>query len=513
MTKGRTYHDPQFRYIDQFSHREIVQLTNYLGVDSSPAWSPKGRQIAFVSTRGGNNHIWLADLDKTGEDRFIELSRSFEVNAKHPIWSVDGRYLAWAAVTDDGLHKIYVWDSEQKADPPREVGLGDWPAFSPDVQYLFTTLQTPQKTYLTAYPLDGSGLLLLQPLQLTGDVLGLVWGDVKVSGAIVDLQIPTPTALYTTEMIDDPRVPFGRKQVIDLNGVDAPHPSLHDAVDEAFYAFRDRLASQVGWDLLASLENAYVPLTVALEPGRQGDWLYTGRAFAVNPVPITAGWMAVVREDYGPETYWRIYLRPRLQDGSRGMPLHDLPWDFNARYNGSPLPYEQGGALSETVPAGYWVDLTRLAEAYDWEILPAIHNWRAVYSAARFNQFVKTDGLDWKTAMLELYPPEALYTATPIPTPTMTLSPTPWWYKSPTPTPTVTNTPTPTNTSTPTRTPTPTKTGTPTKTSTPTQTGTPTQTFTITLSPTITPSPTSTLTPSITPSPTVRIPPTETSRP
>ena len=31
MTKGRTYQDPQFRYIDQYSEREVLQLTNYLG--------------------------------------------------------------------------------------------------------------------------------------------------------------------------------------------------------------------------------------------------------------------------------------------------------------------------------------------------------------------------------------------------------------------------------------------------------------------------------------------------
>jgi len=372
---------------------------------------------------------------------------------------------------------------------------------------------------LTAYPVASSGLLLLQPVLMPGAVSGLVWGDVNVSGAVVNLDVPTPTPLYTPHMIDDPRVPFGRKQVVDLVGVEAPYPKLHDAVDEAFYAYQDRLASLVGWDLLSSLENAYVPLTTSLDPGRQGDWLYTGRAFAVNSVPITAGWMTVVREDYGPETYWRVFLRVRNQNGSEGIPLHDLPWNFDARYSSIPLPYEQGGALAETVPTGYWIDMTWLAAAFDWEILPALSNWRAVFSSARFNQFVKLDGLDWTSAMLELYPPEALHTATPFPTPTMTLSPTPWWYKSPTPTPTVTNTPTPTNTSTSTKTSTPTKTNTPTRTPTPTKTGTPTKTSTatdtptITLTPTVTLPPTATPTPSITPSPTVWVPPTETRAP
>ena len=492
--------------------QDAIRLTHYLGVDSSPAWSPKGRQVAFVSTRGGRNHIWIADLDKTGDDRFLELSRSFEATAKHPVWSSDGRYLAWAAVTDQGLHKIYLWDS-QGDDLIREVGMGDWPAFSPDDQVLITTLQTSQQTYLTAYPLDGSELLILQPFGMPGSISGLIWGDALVSGSIIISNLPTVTPLYTPAIIDDPRIPFGRVQLVELDGVDAPYPKLHDAVDEAFYAFRDQLAAQVGWDLFSGLENAYVPLTSSLDPGKQGDWLYTGRAFSVNTVPVTAGWMAVVREDYGPETYWRVYLRARTQDGTRGQPLHDLPWNFNARYSGLPLPYEQGGALAEAVPPGYWVDMTGLAAALDWEVLPALSNWRVVYASARFNQFFKSDGLDWKTAMLEIYPPEALQTATPIPTPTITPTPTPWWYKSPTPTPTITNTPTPTDTSTPTRTATPTRTSTPSRTLPPTATGTPTRTGTATNTATITPSPTHTPTPTWTPSLTVWIPATETFAP
>ena len=31
MPKGQTYHDPQFRYVDSYSGREILRLTDYLG--------------------------------------------------------------------------------------------------------------------------------------------------------------------------------------------------------------------------------------------------------------------------------------------------------------------------------------------------------------------------------------------------------------------------------------------------------------------------------------------------
>ena len=56
------------------------------------------------------------------------------------------------------------------------------------------------------------------------------------------------------------------------------------------------MVQATGWDALGSLENAFVPLTTSLDPGYQEDWLYTGRAFAVNSLMVNAGWMAVVRE-------------------------------------------------------------------------------------------------------------------------------------------------------------------------------------------------------------------------
>ena len=31
MPKGQTYHDPQFRYVDAYSGREVLRLTDYLG--------------------------------------------------------------------------------------------------------------------------------------------------------------------------------------------------------------------------------------------------------------------------------------------------------------------------------------------------------------------------------------------------------------------------------------------------------------------------------------------------
>src|SRR5271157_319923 len=53
-----------------------VLLTDDPSANHSPAWAPNGRQIAFVSNRTGDDDVWLADLDKTGPDRFTDISQT-----------------------------------------------------------------------------------------------------------------------------------------------------------------------------------------------------------------------------------------------------------------------------------------------------------------------------------------------------------------------------------------------------------------------------------------------------
>jgi TolB protein len=209
----------------------------------------------------------------------------------------------------------------------------------------------------------------------------------------------------------------------------------------SFQALRTQVEKLAGWDALSKLENAYVPLTTPLDPGLGEDWLYTGRAFTLNPVLVQANWMAIVREDFGQQIYWRIYLRTTAQDGSQGMPLMQIPWDFSARASNSSA-YENGGRVMDSIPGGYWLDLTTLAAQYGWERLPALTNWRTYYAGARYNELAFPQGLDWRNAMLQLYPPEVLVTPTIVIPPTRTPTRTPLWLRSPTPTRTPTTQPT-----------------------------------------------------------------------
>jgi len=444
---------------------EPALLTDDPGSDHSPAWSPDGRLIAFVSNRTGDADIWLANLDKTAE-RFTNLSHSPSGNESHPAWSPDGSRMAWAAsIPSPGYAGVYLWDISRPEIGALWAGSGTWPTFDSSGTRILTAVDTPQQQLLTAYTLDGGPVLL--PRELPGRLRGLIGPRVALPDPLPEgfreAAAQTPQPLFVGQVAPLSDVPSKRWHVVSLPDVQAPAASLHALAAQPFQDLRERVIAEVGWDPLASLESAYLPLTTALDPGLSEDWLYTGRAFAINTLMVNAGWMAVSREDIGDRTYWRLHVRTQNQDGSQGAPLTDPPWDINTRYQLDPKAYEAGGSYAP-VPTGYWVDLTSLAGAYGWERLPALPDWRTYYSGARFTEFALTGGLDWYSAMLELYPPEALLTPTAVLPPTVTPSRTPSPTATPSPTRTPSATPTaslsptprpPTSTSTPPSTPAP----------------------------------------------------------
>jgi TolB protein len=421
---------------------EPIQLTDDPGIDRAPAWSPQGREIAFVSSRTGDEEIWLARLDNVS-GRFYNVSRNPLTQDQYPVWSEDGQRLAWSAERN-GDHRLTVAESTKLDEPAALIGESSRAAWSTDGKIIYSEVLGPNQVGLAAY-LPETGRISLPLTPLPGPISGMVWVRGPLFGWLADKIFHPDQDLAQPlwqPMLTKTVEPAGRMGLVPLTDVTAPQPLLHDAVDEAYNALRLQIAAECGWDALSSLENAYIALTTPPTPSMHNDWLYTGRGFALNPLLASAGWMTISREDFGGQTYWRVYLKARYQDGSMGMPLNKMVWDISARYSGDTRAYEEGGKLGQT-PAGYWIDLTELAGRFGWERLPSLVNWRTFYPSIRSNQFVITGGLDWRQAMGELYPPEALITATSVPTVTRTPTATlrrPTWAVTATPTPTLTPT-------------------------------------------------------------------------
>jgi TolB protein len=434
--------------------QEPIQLTNQPGADICPAWDPNGRTIAFISDREGNPDLYLANLDDP-DQRFENLTRTPIDVESAPAYSPDGARLAYS-VRQGGVDEIRVLDLNLATRAPGSIGQGAQPAWSPDGTSLAAVVDSPRSAHLVVYALEARAGFPAG-LARTGDVQSLAWSPVGLPGeaAVRATEIPVspPLAEPESETLSD----LGRYQLVTLPDYGSTPHQLSDAVDQAFNALRDRVAREAGWDFLGSLEHAFVGLNDPLPPGfAYADWLYTGRAFSFNLAAFQAGWVEVLREDFAGQTYWRIFVRASQQDGSLGEPLRARPWAFDSRFAGDPTAYDQGGQPRPGIPAGYYIDFTRLAGDFGFERLPALTNWRTYYPAARFNEFARIEALDWGQAMLQLYPPEAIITPTPYRTPTLTptstLRPTstPWWWRWRTPTVTRTPTPMPSPTSTPT---------------------------------------------------------------
>ena len=152
----------------------------------TPAWSPDGRKLAFVSRRDGNSEIYVINADGSGQENLTQ----HPARDSHPSWSRDGRKLAFVS-RRDGNSEIYVMNADGSGlrnvtrAPSNDLG----PAWSPDGGAIaFVKIQgkcagsAPDRrcsnnygTYLYVVNGDGSGLrrLTTQPdyvfkLQLVG---------------------------------------------------------------------------------------------------------------------------------------------------------------------------------------------------------------------------------------------------------------------------------------------------------------------------------------------------------
>lgn len=433
---------------------EITRLTMNDFEDYDPDWSPNGDQIIYVGAYNNTPRLWMVTfIDNQIQVEPLGVKSGYD--PRNPVWSPDGSSLAWSEMIGN-RRTIMTWENGQVSEKPEPLSEGDFPAWSQDGSILFNIIPQPNQTYLSANSLP-YGNLVYPVTPTSGMVENLVWSKTSLPSPVPDwittLQTQSLDPIFLLAITPPADNMPDRYQVVPVPNVKAPFPMLHDLTDESFIALRERVKVETGWDVLANLENAFLPISEVANPNLQENWLYTGRAFSLNTIPMNLDWMFITHETYGDQSYFHMYVRPIYQDGSMGKPVLQKAWDINARFTNDPAAYEDGGMEMDSYSEGYWVDLTDLALRYGWERIEASPNWTTYYQGARFNLFALRSGLNWKDAMLELYPLEVFITPTPLAAPTITLTPTRRLIK--TLTPTITPSPTTTSTRRPTWTPLP----------------------------------------------------------
>ncbi|MFT7437922.1 MAG: TolB protein [Polaribacter sp.] len=78
------------------------QLTNFRGLNGAPSWSPDGKQLALVLSKDGNPEIYILDL---ATNKFARMTRHFAIDTE-PTWSPDGKSLLFTS-DRGGTPQIY----------------------------------------------------------------------------------------------------------------------------------------------------------------------------------------------------------------------------------------------------------------------------------------------------------------------------------------------------------------------------------------------------------------------
>jgi dipeptidyl aminopeptidase/acylaminoacyl peptidase len=127
-------------------------------LDSSPSWSPDGKQIAFIRRLPPN--FWYADVfvmnaDGSNQRRLTQNGRV--VHYSTVTWSPDGTKLAFVGppVVGDIYIQIYVINADGSNQQP--IGRGENPAWSPDGSKLAFPYSSTSDQGLYVMNPDGSG--------------------------------------------------------------------------------------------------------------------------------------------------------------------------------------------------------------------------------------------------------------------------------------------------------------------------------------------------------------------
>jgi TolB protein len=134
---------------DGYGPQTIVSSNDPL---MSPAWSPDGSRIAYVSFEDAQPSIWVQEV-LTGRRERVTAFKG--INGA-PAWSPDGRFLA-LTLSKDGNPDVFVLNLARRTLRPltRHWAIDTEPAWSPDGRYVFFTSDRGGAPQIYRVPVSG----------------------------------------------------------------------------------------------------------------------------------------------------------------------------------------------------------------------------------------------------------------------------------------------------------------------------------------------------------------------
>jgi Tol biopolymer transport system component len=114
--------------------RRAVQITRQTGQVQTPSVGPNDREIVYLSDSGGHGNLWITDTT-TGASRQLTYEQDPDVILGVPVWSPDGRHIAFYA-TRDGVGGNWLVNPDG-GDPRELIRAGGWATWSSDGRWMY----------------------------------------------------------------------------------------------------------------------------------------------------------------------------------------------------------------------------------------------------------------------------------------------------------------------------------------------------------------------------------------
>ena len=135
MFMSSMYGNPEL-FIADASGARPKRLTFSNGANTSPSWNPKtGQQVAFVSDRGGIPLLYTMNVDGSNQTKVDLPDKGYVID---PAWSPNGQLLAFSWRRPNGNYDLYVMElvTHELVELTRDVGRNERPSWAPDGRHI-----------------------------------------------------------------------------------------------------------------------------------------------------------------------------------------------------------------------------------------------------------------------------------------------------------------------------------------------------------------------------------------
>ncbi len=157
-------------YVFDVASKNTKQITSGDYDDERPAWSPDGKQIAFASNRSTpdpdrtpDSNIWVVEADNADKGSHLTQVTTNPGADESPAWSPDGKWIAYITQLDP---KLYIYATHHVAVSPAAGGeakvltksfdrMASEPKFAPDGKSIYFIADDDGTQNLCSIPVGG----------------------------------------------------------------------------------------------------------------------------------------------------------------------------------------------------------------------------------------------------------------------------------------------------------------------------------------------------------------------